>query len=234
MTDKRIGIIGAMESEVEILRNRMTITGTRDTARMTFYEGTLGNTEIVLVQSGIGKVNAAVCAQILVSCFSVTHILNTGIAGSLSDDLDIGDIVVSTDAIQHDYDIMAWGYAPGQVPGMDVIAFPADEAFRKKAVEAVKSAAPDVKVFEGRVVSGDQFISSQERKDSIKAVFGGLCTEMEGAAIAQVAWLNNIPFVIIRSISDKADDEANRPFSEIEAAAAAHSSKITTAIIERL
>jgi adenosylhomocysteine nucleosidase len=153
-------------------------------AGMTFFEGTLGATEIVLVQSGIGKVNAAACAQILVDCFEVTHILNTGIAGSLDDAIDIGDIVVSTDALQHDMDATPFGYEAGQVPGLSVMAFPADEAFRAMAVEAVRTAAPDVKVFEGRVVSGDQFISSQEKKDAVKAAFGGLCTEMEGAAIA--------------------------------------------------
>ena len=232
MANKRIGIIGAMAAEVEGLHERMTVAREVKKAGMTFYEGTLGATEIVLVQSGIGKVNAAACAQILADCFEVTHILNTGIAGSLDDAIDIGDIVVSTDALQHDMDATPFGYEAGQVPGLSVMAFPADEAFRAMAVEAVRTAASDVKVFEGRVVSGDQFISSQEKKDAIKAAFGGLCTEMEGAAIAQTAWLNHIPFVILRSISDKANDDAGRAYSEIEAEAAAHCSAVTASIIE--
>ena len=233
MENRRIGIIGAMESEVAVLKERMEITRTVEKAGMTFWSGKIGSTEIVLVQSGIGKVNAAACTQILIDCFEVTHILNTGIAGSLDDRLAIGDIVVSTDALQHDMDATPFGYEAGQVPGLSVKAFPADAEFRAMAVEAVKTAAPDVKVFEGRVVSGDQFISSQVKKDAIRDAFGGLCTEMEGAAIAQTAWLNHIPFVILRSISDNANDDAGKAYSEIEAEAAAHCSAITASIIAR-
>ncbi len=232
MADKRIGIIGAMEQEVAVLKDRMNIEQELVKAGMTFRLGTIGNTEVVLVQSGIGKVNAAACAQILADCFEVTHILNTGIAGSLDDRLAIGDIVVSTDALQHDMDATPFGYEAGQVPGLSVTAFPADEEFRAMAVEAAHTAAPDIQVYEGRVVSGDQFISSREKKDAIKAAFGGLCTEMEGAAIAQTAWLNHIPFVILRSISDNANDDAGKEYTEIESEAAAHCSAITASIIE--
>ena len=231
MEKKKIGIIGAMETEVSVLKERMTITRTVEKAGMTFYGGTLGNTDIVLVRSGVGKVNAAACTQILIDCFEVTHILNTGLAGSMDDRIAIGDIVVSTDVLQHDMDAVPFGYEAGQVPGQSVIAFPADDEFRAMAVEAVKTAAPDVAVFEGRVVSGDQFISSQAKKDEIKAKFGGLCTEMEGGAVAQTAWLNHVPFVILRSISDNANDGAGKAYTEIEAEAAAHSSAVTAAII---
>lgn len=232
MADKRIGIIGAMEKEVAVLKDRMNIEKEIEKAGMTFRLGTIGNTEVVLVQCGIGKVNAAACTQILADCFDVTHILNTGIAGSLDDRLAIGDIVVSTDALLHDMDATPFGYEAGQVPGLSVKAFPADEEFRAMAVEAARTAAPDIQVYEGRVVSGDQFISSQEKKDAIKAAFGGLCTEMEGAAIAQTAWLNHIPFVILRSISDNAGDDAGKDYTEIESEAAAHCSAITASIIE--
>ena len=228
----KIGILTAMSVEFRQVAAMLCETESIQHGPQQYLTGTLGRNQIVLLQCGIGKVNAAACAQILADCFEVTHILNTGIAGSLDDAIDIGDIVVSTDALQHDMDATPFGYEAGQVPGLSVMAFPADEAFRAMAVEAVRTAAPDVKVFEGRVVSGDQFISSQEKKDAIKAAFGGLCTEMEGAAIAQTAWLNHIPFVILRSISDKANDDAGRAYSEIEAEAAAHCSAVTASIIE--
>ncbi|MBR4455942.1 MAG: 5'-methylthioadenosine/adenosylhomocysteine nucleosidase [Solobacterium sp.] len=232
MHNYKIGIIGAMAPEVAILHDRMNVESETEKAGMKFWQGTIGTKDIVLVQSGIGKVNAAVCAQILIDCFEVTHILNTGIAGSLNDALNIGDIVISTDAVLHDFDITAFGYAKGEVPGIGSASFRADETFRAKAVEAAKAAAPDIQVFEGRIVTGDQFISSQARKEAIIADFGGMCTEMEGGAIAQTAWINHIPFVIIRAISDNANDTAHRDYAEIEAEAAAHSAAITARILE--
>ncbi len=175
----KFGIIGAMEIEVSILKNDMNVTRTLKRASMEFMEGTIGNTEVVVVRSGIAKVNAGICVQILVDEFHVTHILNTGAAGSLDAMINIGDIVVSTDACYHDVDATIFGYAKGEVPQMGTRFFPADPWLIDKVKEAVTQADPDLHVFEGRVCSGDQFIADNGVKDAIKAELDGLCTEME-------------------------------------------------------
>ena len=216
----KIGIIGAMEVEVEILKKNMNIKNTVRKASMEFFEGTIGSTEVVVVRSGVAKVNAGICVQILVDLFNVTHVINSGVAGSLDARINIGDIVLSTDACYHDVDATVFGYKKGEVPQLGVASFEADAELREKAKNAIKSAAPDLGVFEGRVCSGDQFISSGEVKDGIKKDFDGMCTEMEGAAIAQACFLNGIPFLIIRAISDKADgsDIVDYPVFEAKAA----------------
>lgn len=216
----KIGIIGAMEVEVETLKSKMNIKNTVKKASMEFFEGTIGNTEVVVVRSGIAKVNAGICVQILVDIFGVTHVINSGVAGSLDARINIGDIVLSTDACYHDVDATVFGYKKGEVPQLGTAAFTADAELREKAKTAIKAAAPDLGVFEGRVCSGDQFISSGEVKDAIKRDFDGMCTEMEGAAIAQGCYLNNVPFLIIRAISDKADgsDIVDYPVFEAKAA----------------
>ena len=178
---------------------------------------------MVVVKSGIGKVNAAVCTQILADCFQVTAVVNTGIAGSLKNEINIGDIVLSKDALHHDMDSTGFGYPPGQVPRMDVLAFEADEKLIELAKNCCDSVNPDINSFVGRVVSGDQFISGKDKKEWIKSQFDGFCTEMEGAAIAQTCYLNHIPFLIIRAISDKADDSAQVDYAEFEAKAITHS-----------
>ena len=216
----KIGIIGAMEVEVATLKSQMNIKNVVTKASMEFNEGTIGNTEVVIVRSGIAKVNAGICVQILVDLFNVTHVINTGVAGSLDAKINIGDIVLSTDACYHDVDASVFGYKKGEVPQMGVHAFPADASLRAAAKAAITKAAPDLGVFEGRVCSGDQFISSPDVKKAIIDEQGGMCTEMEGAAIAQACYLNKVPFVIIRAISDKADgsDIVDYPVFEEKAA----------------
>lgn len=230
----KIGIIGAMVEEVSELKASLQDAKVTKIARMEFCEGSFGNTDVVVVQSGIGKVNAAACAQILINHFGVTHVMNTGVAGSLNSKIDIGDIVVSTDAMYHDVDATIFGYAKGEVPQVGTASFVADEMLRKAAVEAVKEAAPDIHVFEGRVVSGDQFISSREVKNHIRDTFQGDCTEMEGAAIAQVAYINEVPFVIIRAISDKADDSGQEAYDVFEKKAAMHGAHVVEYMISHL
>ena len=230
----KIGIIGAMVEEVSELKASLQDAKVTKIARMEFCEGSFGNTDVVVVQSGIGKVNAAACAQILINHFGVTHVMNTGVAGSLNAKIDIGDIVVSTDAMYHDVDATIFGYAKGEVPQVGTASFVADEMLRKAAVEAVKEAAPDIHVFEGRVVSGDQFISSREVKNHIRDTFQGDCTEMEGAAIAQVAYINEVPFVIIRAISDKADDSGQEAYDVFEKKAAMHCAHVVEYMISQL
>ena len=228
----KLGIIGAMELEVETLLAQMTEKTCTEKAGSHFYEGKLEGTEAVVVRCGIGKVNAALCAQILCQSFEVTHIINTGIAGSLSNDLDIGDLVISRDAMYHDFDCCHFGYAPGQVPGLPA-SFQADEVlidFAKKAVEAVHPGHGK----EGRVASGDQFVSSEEQKQKIIAVTGAVCTEMEGAAIAQTAFRNGVPFVILRAISDKADNSVQMDYPVFEQQAAHRCAAVTMTLAQMM
>ena len=230
----KIGIIGAME--VEVARLVQSMTGAKEVTKagMHFYDGKIGGTDAVVVRCGIGKVNAGLCVQILCDLFDVTHLINTGIAGSLEEEINIGDVVVSTDAIYHDMDVTPLGYEYGQVPQIDTLSFPADSMLRKAAVKACREAAPEIGVFEGRIVSGDQFICDRSIKNSIAARFGGLCTEMEGAAIAQAAYLNGIPFVIVRAISDKADESVHVSYEVFEAKAAEHCAGIVEHMVRGL
>ncbi len=231
---KRIGIIGAMDLEVEHLKGEMQISRIVDKAGMEFYTGTLKGVDVVIVRSGIGKVNAGLCAQILADVFQVTHIINTGVAGSLNAKLDIGDILISKDALYHDMDVRIFGYQLGEVPQMGCREFKADKAMIEAAVSSCKEVNPDIHVEVGRILSGDQFISDKAKKETLIADFQGDCTEMEGAAIAHSAYLNKIPFVIIRAISDKADDSAEMDYPTFEREAAKHSAKLVEHMITLL
>lgn len=229
-----IGIIGAMDEEVAKIKEQMDRVEIKRVAGMDFFQGLLGKCEVVVVRSGIGKVNAAICSQILADCYHVTAIINTGIAGSLRKEINIGDVVLSTDALHHDMDTSSFGDAPGQVPRMDVLAFRADGHLLEVAESCCKKYIPEIGVHTGRVLSGDQFISDKKKKQWLLDTFGGFCTEMEGAAIAHTAYLNGIPYLIIRAISDKADDTAHVDYPEFEAAAIRHSVKLLTAMIGEL
>lgn len=228
---KKIGIIGAMELEVEELKSKMSVSNIVKKANMDFYEGTLNGAPVVIVRSGIGKVNAALCVQILVDVFGITHVINTGVAGSLNAKLDIGDILISKDAIHHDMDVTIFGYQLGEVPQMGCREFPADEQMVALAKASCEKVNPDIHAIIGRVVSGDQFISSKEVKDKLITTFEGDCAEMEGASIAHGAYLNNVPFVIIRAISDKADDSAEMDYPTFERAAAKHSALLVEDLV---
>lgn len=231
---KRIGIIGAMDLEVEHLKGEMQISRIVDKAGMEFYTGTLKGVDVVIVRSGIGKVNAGLCTQILADVFQVTRIINTGVAGSLNAKLDIGDILISRDALYHDVDVRIFGYQLGEVPQMGCREFKADKAMIEAAVSSCKEVNPDIHVEVGRILSGDQFISDKAKKETLIADFQGDCTEMEGAAIAHSAYLNKIPFVIIRAISDKADDSAEMDYPTFEREAAKHSAKLVEHMITLL
>ncbi len=229
-----LGIIGAMDEEVAKVKEQMEDVETKQIASMEFLKGTVKGHPVVVVRSGIGKVNAAMCTQILADIYHVDAVINTGIAGSLNADINIGDIVLSTDALEHDMDAVAFGYPAGQIPRMDTLSFKADEQLRKTAKEICEKVNPDVTVFEGRVVSGDQFISDKQKKEWLIENFAGYCTEMEGAAIAHAAYLNDIPFLIIRAISDKADDSASVDYPAFEAKAIEHSVRLLLALCEEL
>jgi adenosylhomocysteine nucleosidase len=220
-----------MEEEVAALKEDMQIQEIVEQASMTFCKGTLCGKDVVVVRSGIGKVNAGICAQILVDRFCVDTLINTGIAGSLDARIDIGDMVISTDSLQHDMDATEFGYPVGQIPRMDVMAFQADEKLVEKAVEANAKANPDIHTYTGRVASGDQFIASKEVKDKIVANFQPMCVEMEGAGIAQAAYLNKVSYVIIRAISDKADNSATVDYPTFEKQAITHSVRLVKELV---
>ena len=225
------GIIGAMESEVSTLKANMDDVQVTTISGMDFATGTIGGNAVTVVQSGVGKVNAGICAQTLINAFGATRVINTGVAGSLTSALSINDFVVSVDAVQHDYDASAIGFKKGEILYTGLVAFPADEALRAQAVAAIREAAPSSKVIEGRVCSGDQFISTPEQVEAITSEFGGLCAEMEGAAIAQVCYLNATPYVIIRAISDDSDGMS---FEEFQAAAAKECASAVLTMVARL
>lgn len=229
----KLGIIGAMTVEVETLKSAMTDLSVSRKAGMEFYDGILEGLPAVVVQCGVGKVNAALCAQVLCDCFGVTHLVNTGIAGSLCAELDIGDLVVSKDAMYHDFDAQHFGYEMGEVPGMGVLTFDADAVMMKYACAAAEAVHPGhVKV--GRIASGDKFVAEKAVKEDIIAKTHGLCTEMEGAAIAHAAFRNQIPFVILRAISDKADDSAEMDYPTFEAQAAHRCAAVTQSMARML
>ncbi len=229
----KLGIIGAMQVEVETLLGQMENKTESVKAGSTFHQGILSGLPVVVVQCGVGKVNAALCVQILCDCFGVTHLVNTGIAGSLCAELDIGDLVVSQDVMYHDFDCVNFGYPFGKVPGMDVIAFPAEETLLAYAFAAAEKVNPGhTKI--GRIASGDQFVADKALKEQIIARTQGLCTEMEGAAIAQTAYRNGIPFVILRAISDKADDSAEMDYPTFERIAAHRCAQVTRSLARRL
>lgn len=229
-----IGIIGAMEAEVARLKEQMSEVTVTVRAGMEFHAGILEGKNAVVVRSGIGKVNAAVCTQILLDLFNVDVLINTGIAGSLKNEINIGDIVISTDVLHHDMDATHFGYPIGEIPQMGIMAFPASERLGELCQQICREVNPDINTFMGRVVSGDQFVASDEVKKRISEQFGGYCTEMEGAAIGQTAWLNDIPFVILRAISDKADNSATVDYPTFEREAIEHCVKLTMGLLKIL
>ena len=201
-----IGIIGAMDVEVDTLKKDMKVKREVQRAGMTFCQGELCGQEAVVVRSGVGKVN--------------------GIAGALKDEINIGDLVISTDLVQHDMDATGFGYPLGQIPQMEVFSFQADERLSNLAKKACEEVNPEIQVFQGRIVSGDQFVSDRAVKEKIAGNFDGYCTEMEGAAIAQAAYLNGVPFVVVRAVSDKADESAAMDYPAFERMAVEHSVKL--------
>lgn len=232
---KTIGIIGAMEEEVSALKAKMDVVAAKKVVGVDFFIGKMHSKSVILVRSGIGKVNAAICTQVLIDMYGVDYIINTGVAGAISSDLDVCDVVISDDCVQHDFDCSSYNNFPrGAIPGIVDSFFKSDEELVRLAHEAGVSVLGNDRIHVGRVASGDQFIASGESKRFIGDTFQALCTEMEGAAIAHTCYLNKIPFVVIRAISDKADESANITFEEIFRVAAKNSSDITELIIKNI
>ena len=230
MNKDKIGIIGAMDHEIETLINNAKINKITKLVSMNFCEGSIGNKDVVIVKSGMGKVNAGICANTLINQFGCTKIINTGISGSLDNKINIGDLVISVDAVQHDFDVSFLNFKKGEIPFTGLYAFKADDIMRNIAKSAAKISAPEITVF----CSGDQFISTKEQKDEIIKNFGGLCCEMEGGAIAQVCYLNNIPFVILRIVSDSPNETEYIDYKAFEVEAANRCAKIVLESIKNM
>lgn len=230
----KIAIIGAMEDEVRELYGLMDEKHIDEIGRWKVYAGRLSGKECVIVRSGIGKVNMAACTQMLIDRYAPEFVINTGVAGSLDAAINIGDIVISTDCLQHDMDAVAFGYDPGVIPQMDRSIFEADKAAAKLAEKVCREVNPEIGVSFGRVLSGDVFVADKAKKDWLVSQFAGKCTEMEGAAMAQVAHLNSLPYLVLRAISDKADGSANMDYGQFEKAAIVHMVKLVKELAGRL
>lgn len=220
-----IGIIGAMEEEVDGLIKSMTIEIKEKKAMMEFNKGKLWNKEVVVVKSGIGKVNAAVCTQILIDDFNVSMVINVGVAGGIQENIYPGDVVIAENLVQYDMDATAFGDKLGQIPRLNTYDFPCDkELITKCKVICEKLTKHNCHV--GRIVTGDQFVADLNKIIWLKSEFNAFACEMEGGSIAQVCYLNNIPFVVIRSISDNANNGAHMDFNKFKDIAVENSLEI--------
>lgn len=227
-----IGIIGAMDEEIALLLQGLEGQERTVQAGLAFISGRFHGKKVVVCKSGVGKVNAAVTAQILIDRFSVDAVFFTGVAGALNPGLDVGDIVISSSCQQHDMDCSAIGIPRGITPYQEVSDFPADPRLVKLAEEACARICKDHKFMVGRVLSGDQFIADQEMVRFLRESMDGACVEMEGGAVGQVCHMNSVPYVMLRSMSDKADGTADVNFAEFTAAASKRSFEIVENMIQ--
>lgn len=235
MTDKQFntyGIIAAMDKELDLIKEEIKFEDSVVVSGMTFYMSHINDKNIVFVKCGVGKINAAICTELLIDRFKVDCVINTGVAGALNNDLDIGDIVISKSAVMHDMDVTGLGYKIGQTPGLDVVEFEANNDLVKCIENVIDKLNLNIKYIVGGVASGDQFVSSKIDKERILKYFDVDCVEMEGASIAQVCYINSIPFVIIRSMSDKADDSGHVDYKTFSDNSAKNSAKIVVNFIK--
>ena len=231
--NKILGIICAMEEELSPIKEIMTLEETKTKAKMEFFKGKLKNLDVVLVVSGIGKVNAAVCAQILSDDYKVTHLINVGVAGGIKQDINPLDVVIATSLIQHDMDVTAFGMKKGEIPRFETSQFKTDPILTNLAYNFSRE-NKGYTTHQGIIVSGDEFISSKDRILSLEAEFNASACEMEGAAIAQVAYLNDLPFTVIRAISDNAATGATMDYEKFKDKAVLNTVNIVLHIAENL
>ena len=230
---QKMGLIGAMKEEVLLIHKHMQTLNETTIAGILFVEGLLCGQPIVVCKSGVGKVNAALCTQILIDRFDIDAIVFTGVAGALDPRLEIGDLVISSECMQHDVDVTALGFPKGILPYQEKSIYKADSYLFELAHE-VSNVLFSGHTWQGRILSGDQFIASRAKVTELHLDMLGICTEMEGAAVAQVCEMNRIPFVIVRSMSDKADGSAHLNFAEFTIQASENSFKIIEAILKKL
>ncbi len=230
-----IGIVAAMESEISLIKEEENIDEIIFSAGLEFCVGKLKGKDVVVVQCGMGKVNAAIATQILIERFQAESIINVGCAGCLNDTLEIGDFVVSKEVVQHDYDVSAIGFQKGEIPYTGKISFEADETLIDYAKQAIEKVTTNRHVVVGNICTGDQFISSDEQKEIILQNYHGDCAEMEGAAVGQTAYLNHVPFVIIRAMSDKANQKAgSNDFSEYVEQVTKEGAEVVVTMVESI
>lgn len=230
----KIGIIGAMDSEINLIKNFMTNPTEKTIGKVTFYEGKIFDKDIVLFKTGVGKVNAAIGCTIAIENFGIEKIIFTGIAGAINNKLNILDIVVSEKLVQHDFDLTGFGCPLGLIDGEDSIFFDADKTLVELSKNAAIKVLGDDKVYTGIISTGDQFIADKNKVQNIGSIFDAFAVEMEGGAVAQVASHFNIPFVVIRAMSDKADGSAHMNYEEFKPLASDHSAKIVLEILNNL
>ena len=229
-----IGIVGALGEEVETLCSHMESVEVVEYAGMKFHKGILSGKNVVAVMCGVGKINSAICTQILIDRFDCKLLMNVGVAGGLKNEINVGDIVISKDVVNHDMDATGFGYKLGDIPRMDKSYFEADEEFCQLLMSVNKEINPEIGTFRGRILTGDQFISGKEKKDFLIENFDGACAEMEGVALAQTAYLNKIPFAIVRAISDKADGSAEVDYNTFKDGAIVHMVALVEETLKRL
>jgi adenosylhomocysteine nucleosidase len=227
----KIGIIGAMDVEVAELIESMANIKKETISSTVYYEGTLQGKNVVVAKCGVGKVHAAVCAQTMILKYKPDTIINTGVAGSLNSELDIADLVISNNVVQHDMDTSGLGDPIGLISGVNLINIPCPKNLVEKIEKAAKT-IENTNVIVGTIASGDQFICNQDKKDYIVNNFNALCAEMEGAAIGHVCYLNNVDFCIVRAISDKADGSAHMDFPEFTKIAAKKSTQLINTLLK--
>ena len=228
----KIGIIGAMDVEVEALKAKLDGCETVNVSGVEFFCGRLCGKDVAVAKCGIGKVFAAICAQTMILRFGVTHIINTGVAGTLTDRLGLLDVAIADGVVQHDMDTSAIGDPVGLISGINKIVLPTSKRLAELACAAAKELGKNTLC--GTVASGDQFISSAERKRFIAETFGAVCCEMEGAAIGHVCYVNGVECLIVRSISDSADGSAHMDYPQMAALAAKGSQAIIEGVLARL
>lgn len=228
-----IGIIAAMNEELEILLKDMHVQSTEEKAKMTFNKGSLWGKEVIAVVCGVGKVNAAICTQILASEYKVDTVINVGVAGGIGKDIYPGDVVIANNLVEHDMDTTAFGDKHGQIPRLDTFDFKCDDELVKIALEACDE-AKDIKTFLGRIVTGDQFVANIEKIQWLSSEFEAFACEMEGGSIAHTCYLNSIPFVVIRSISDNANNGAHMDFEKFVPIGVKNSTTILEKMIKKM
>ena len=230
------GIIGAMDSEIQMIRGQMDYCRTNPLYGLTFYQGRIGSHDVVLAKCGIGKVNAARCAQILIDRSNPDYLINTGVAGGVGPDLKLGDMVLSTDLVQHDFRMNALGCVDGcqslDGPKDQPTLFTADEALLTRFERIAQETAGKAAIHRGRIASGDTFVADRETKIKLYETFGALACEMEGGAIAQVAQAAGVPFLVVRAISDLADGSASESYAAFERHAAQLSASMLLKFLE--
>lgn len=229
-----IGIIGAMDKEVAGLKSEIKVKEIKNIGGIEFYVGTLQGKDVVLLKSGIGKVNSAMATDILIREFKADKIIFTGVAGAVNNKLNVGDVVISEDLVEHDYDTTAFGNKPGNVPGSDNGKFYADKSLISLAESSAQKVLGKAHVFKGTIATGDQFIADKAKVRVLEDTFGAWAVEMEGASVAHVATLYKVPFVVIRAISDKADKYAHVTYDEFSNKAAENSIKIVKDMLKKM